>query len=140
MQRAKPVTEKQTADSVLYELTRSICPECRRLIDAEIHLRGGRVIMRKRCPDHGWFEALVSPNVDDYLASLKYNKPGTIPLEFMTEVKDGCPYDCGLCPEHKQHACLALIEVNTGCNLACPTCFANAGPGYCRPSAIMGHI
>ncbi len=87
MQRAKPVTEKQTADSVFYELTRSICPECRRLIDAEIHLRGGRVIMRKRCPDHGWFEALVSPDVDDYLASLKYNKPGTIPLEFLTEVK-----------------------------------------------------
>lgn len=45
-------------------------------------------------------------------------------------LKDGCPYDCGLCPEHKQHACLVLIEVNTACNLACPTCFANAGPGY----------
>ena len=59
-----------------------------------------------------------------------FNKPGTIPLEFNTEVVEGCPLDCGLCPEHKQHACLALIEVNTGCNLACPTCFANAGPGY----------
>ena len=45
-------------------------------------------------------------------------------------MKDGCPYDCGLCPEHKQHTCLALIEVNTGCNLACPICFADAGPGY----------
>ena len=43
---------------------------------------------------------------------------------------DGCPLDCGLCPEHKQHICLALIEVNTGCNLSCPVCFANAGPGY----------
>mgnify|MGYP000026399833 FL=1 len=38
--------------------------------------------------------------------------------------------DCGLCPEHKQHICLALIEVNTGCNLNCPVCFANAGVGY----------
>jgi uncharacterized radical SAM superfamily Fe-S cluster-containing enzyme len=38
--------------------------------------------------------------------------------------------DCGLCPEHKQHICLALIEVNTGCNLNCPVCFANAGAGY----------
>ena len=38
--------------------------------------------------------------------------------------------DCSLCPEHKQHICLALIEVNTGCNLNCPVCFANAGVGY----------
>ena len=86
--------------------------------------------MRKRCATHGSFEALISSDAEGYVNSLKYNKPGTIPLEFTTEVKDGCPYDCGLCPEHKQHTCLALIEVNTGCNLACPTCFANAGPGY----------
>ena len=130
MDNSHPVRQKQTADSIFYELTRSLCPECKRLIDAQIHLQEGRVIMRKRCPDHGWFRALVSPDAEDYLNSLKYNKPGTIPLEFSTEVSDGCPYDCGLCPEHKQHSCLVLIEVNTGCNLACPTCFADAGPGY----------
>ena len=33
-------------------------------------------------------------------------------------------------PQHQQHTCLALIEVNTGCNLNCPICFANAGKGY----------
>ena len=31
-QRAIP--QKRTADSVFYELTRSLCPECRQLIDA----------------------------------------------------------------------------------------------------------
>ncbi|MGP3999090.1 DUF427 domain-containing protein [Streptomyces sp. 8N706] len=44
-----------------------------------------------------------------------------------TEVRDGCPSDCGLCPEHKQHACPGIIEVNTGCNLDCPICFADSG-------------
>jgi len=29
-----------------------------------------------------------------------------------------------------QHACLGIIEVNTACNMACPVCFAMAGPGY----------
>jgi len=125
-----PVPEKRTADSVFYELTQSLCPECKTLIDAEIHLRDNKVIMLKRCATHGTFEALIAPDAEDYVDSLKYNKPGTIPLEFATEAKDGCPYDCGLCPEHKQHVCLALIEVNTGCNLACPTCFADAGVGY----------
>jgi len=131
VQQVPPVSVKrQVADSVFYEVTRSLCPECKKVIDAQIHLKDNRVMMRKRCAEHGWFEALVSSDAEGYISNLKYNKPGEIPLEFATEVKDGCPYDCGLCPEHKQHTCLALIEVNTGCNLACPTCFANAGPGY----------
>ena len=36
----------------------------------------------------------------------------------------GCPYDCGLCPDHEQHSCLALIEITEHCNLTCPVCFA----------------
>jgi uncharacterized radical SAM superfamily Fe-S cluster-containing enzyme len=86
--------------------------------------------MRKRCPEHGWFEGLIYSDATLYANSLRYNKPGAIPLTFSTEVSAGCPYDCGLCPEHKQHACLGIIEVNTGCNLACPVCFADAGDGY----------
>ena len=121
---------KQDADYIFHELTRSICPECKRVIDAQIIIRQNKVYMRKRCQEHGWFEALISSDAEMYVDSIKFNKPGTIPLEFSTEVKEGCPLDCGLCPEHKQHICLAIIEVNTGCNLNCPICFANAGPGY----------
>ncbi len=117
-------------DSVFYELTRSICPVCTRVIDAQVHLKDNKVYMRKRCPEHGFFEGLVYGDAKMYVDSLKYNKPGSIPLAFATEIKDGCPHDCGLCPQHQQHTCLALIEVNTGCNLNCPICFANAGKGY----------
>jgi len=130
-QSAQPSSQGlQAADHIFYSLTRSICPHCRKVIDAQILLKDGRVIMRKRCPDHGWMESLVNSDAEYYVNSQKYNKPGNLPLKFSTEVVDGCPLDCGLCPEHKQHTCLALIEVNTACNLACPTCFANAGRGY----------
>ena len=121
---------KQDADYIFHELTRSICPECKTVIDAQIIIRDNKVYMRKRCPPHGWFEDIISSDAEMYVNSIKFNKPGTIPLEFSTEVKDGCPLDCGLCPEHKQHMCLGLIEVNTACNLSCPVCFANAGIGY----------
>jgi hypothetical protein len=118
------------ADYVFYELTRSICPVCRRTIDAKVLIRNGKVYMRKRCPDHGSFEALVYGDAELYMSSARFNKPGTIPLEFSSEIVDGCPHDCGLCPDHQQHACLGIIEVNSACDMACPLCFSEAGPGF----------
>ncbi|NQT74311.1 MAG: radical SAM protein [Chloroflexi bacterium] len=123
-------TRQQIRDHIFCELTRSICPECRRVIDAQVLLRDGAVYLRKRCPEHGWHEALVSSDAEWYMESLKYNKPGAIPFDFATHVDQGCPSDCGLCPEHQQHTCVGLIEITTRCNLACPTCFADAGVGY----------
>ncbi len=121
---------KQDSDHVFYELTRSICPECRRLVDAQVVLRQGKVFMRKRCPEHGRFEALVYADADAYVRNARFNRPGTIPLAFGHRVERGCPYDCGLCPEHQQHTCLGVIEVNSACNMDCPLCFASAGPGF----------
>ena len=121
---------KEDADYIFHELTRTICPECKTVIDAQIIIRDNKVFMRKRCPTHGWFEGIISSDAEMYVNSVKFNKPGTLPLEFSTEVKDGCPLDCGLCPEHQQHICLALIEVNSACNLNCPVCFADAGIGF----------
>jgi 7,8-dihydro-6-hydroxymethylpterin dimethyltransferase len=100
------------------------------VIDAHIILRDNKVYMRKRCPDHGLFEALIYGDAQAYTTSARFNKPGTVPLAFTTEVQQGCPYDCGLCPDHQQHACLGIIEVNSACNMECPLCFANAGPGF----------
>lgn len=114
-------------DEVFVEYTKSICPVCKVVVDAQVNLRDGKVYLRKRCREHGGFEALVYGDADAYMESARFNKPGTIPLQTQTEVKDGCPLDCGLCPEHKQHACLGLIEVNTACNLDCPICFADSG-------------
>ena len=122
--------EKQDADYVFYELTRSICPTCRRVIDGHILLRDNKVYMRKRCPEHGRFEGLIYGDAEAYISSSRYNKPGTIPLQFSTEIEHGCPHDCGLCPDHQQHVCLGIIEVNSACNMDCPLCFADAGAGY----------
>ena len=119
--------ERRDRDEIFIEYTKSICPVCKDVVDAQVNVRDDKVFLRKRCPDHGGFEALVYSDAAMYMASLGFNKPGTIPVAFQTEVADGCPLDCGLCPEHKQHSCLGIIEVNTGCNLDCPICFADSG-------------
>ncbi len=122
-----PPRQKVDRDEVFLEYTKSICPVCKTVIDAEVNVKDNKVFLRKRCKEHGKFEALLYSDAEMYFAAMRYNKPGTIPLEFQTEVVDGCPLDCGLCPEHKQHACLGIIEVNSNCNLDCPICFADSG-------------
>src|SRR6516165_5044730 len=114
-------------DEVFLEYTKSICPVCKAVIDAEVNVRDNKVYLRKSCAAHGRFEALVYSDAELYLSYSRFNKPGTWSLTTQTEVKDGCPLDCGLCPEHKQHACAGIIEVNTDCNLDCPVCFAESG-------------
>ena len=127
---AETIPLKRDADYVFYELTRSLCPECRKTIDAYILLKDNKVYMRKRCPQHGVFNSLVYGDAQAYVSASKFNKPGTIPLAFSTEIREGCPHDCGLCPDHQQHVCLGIIEVNSACNMDCPLCFANAGHGF----------
>ncbi len=52
-------------DEVFLELTRSICPVCKRTVDAEVNARENQVFLRKRCPEHGEFEARVYGDAAD---------------------------------------------------------------------------
>src|SRR5260370_30089692 len=79
---------KKDADYVFYEFTRSICPECRTVIDAQILLRDTKVYIRKRCPQCGPFEALVYSDAEAYTAFGKYNNPATIPLSHASHIHD----------------------------------------------------
>jgi uncharacterized radical SAM superfamily Fe-S cluster-containing enzyme len=108
--------------------TRSLCPACRRLVDAKIIVRQGRVYFRKHCPEHGTVEDLVCSDVA-YFDRHELSQPARLPRAFGTRPDRGCPYDCGLCSEHEQHTCIALVEITSNCNLKCPMCFAESGPG-----------
>jgi uncharacterized radical SAM superfamily Fe-S cluster-containing enzyme len=115
-------------DYIYLGTTRSLCPQCRRLVDAKIIQRGQRVYFRKRCPEHGVFDDFVCSDVAFYDRH-EFSQPARLPRAFGTQAERGCPYDCGLCPEHEQHTCIALVEITSQCNLRCPMCFAESGPG-----------
>lgn len=59
-------------------------------------------------------------------------KQSEMPCTFNTPVQFGCPYDCGLCPDHEQHSCLSIVEITDRCNMKCPTCYASSGPNHGR--------
>ncbi len=109
--------------------TTSICPRCKRLLNAQLLERDGKVVLSRICPDHGRFEAVVYGDAERWAEIQRFDKPGEEPRERQTETARGCPHDCGICPEHGQHTCLGIIEVNTACNLDCPICFADSGTG-----------
>jgi 7,8-dihydro-6-hydroxymethylpterin dimethyltransferase len=111
-----------------YDFTLSLCPTCLRRVDAKIVFEGGRVFMLKRCPGHGALKVLISSEVDYYKRCRDTIKPGERPLRFNTETLYGCPYDCGLCPDHEQHSCLTLVEITDRCNLTCPVCYTESSP------------
>ena len=108
--------------------TQSLCPDCLKVVPTKIVTRGKRVYFRKRCPDCGPREDFVCSDVEYYDRN-EYAVPAKVPVKHGVEPDKGCPYDCGLCTEHEQHTCIALVEITSSCNLKCPMCFASSGPG-----------
>ncbi|MFV8331629.1 radical SAM protein [Flavobacterium sp. XS1P32] len=115
-----------------YDYTLSLCPECLKRIDAKIVFENDKVYMLKRCPEHGKSKVLIADDISYYKNIRNYNKPSEIPYKFNTQTHYGCPYDCGLCPDHEQHSCLTVVEITDRCNLTCPTCYAGSSPTFGR--------
>lgn len=113
---------------LFYELTNSICSTCLRKVEAKVVIEDGRVYMIKTCRRHGREKVLIASDADYYKKCREFLKPAEMPLRWNTPIKYGCPYDCGLCPDHEQHSCLTLVEVTDRCNLQCPICYAESSP------------
>ncbi len=121
-----------TRDYIYYDYTISLCIECHRQVSAKIIFENGNVYMTKTCKQHGFQKILIATDKDFYKQIRNYNKASEYPLKPHTETKYGCPYDCGICPDHEQHSCLSLVEVTDRCNLTCPTCYAGSSPTHGR--------
>lgn len=96
------------------------------MIPAKVIIEDACVYYLKRCRSHGVQKTLISDDLTYWRAQKDWLKPGDRPLATQTRTDAGCPFDCGLCPDHEQHSCLAIVEINSACNLACPVCFADA--------------
>lgn len=121
---------------IFYGQTQSLCEECLAVVPAKIIFQHGNVYYQKRCAEHGVQKTLVSTDIEYFKRCKEYLKPGDMPETFQTEIKRGCPHDCGLCPDHEQHSCLALFEIIDECNMHCPVCFANSAPGKGNPRSL----
>ncbi len=118
----------------VFEKTKSVCPVCLKSIDAYKVERNDGVYLDKRCEEHGMFRVLIWKGNQASYQAWDHPAPVSTPNACQTKVKDGCPYDCGLCPDHEQQICCVVLEITERCNLQCPVCFASAGGASKDPS------
>jgi 7,8-dihydro-6-hydroxymethylpterin dimethyltransferase len=115
---------------VFYDIAVSICSTCYQRIEGKIVFQDDAVYMLKWCPTHGHERVLMADDVDYYRRCREvFIKTPEMPRTFNTPMRWGCPYDCGICPDHQQHSCVSLLEITDHCNLECPICYADSGPG-----------
>jgi 7,8-dihydro-6-hydroxymethylpterin dimethyltransferase len=119
-----------TRPYLFHALTNSLCSQCLAKVEAKVIFENDRVYLVKHCLIHGREQVLIADDIEYYKQSQAFIKPGDMPLRFNTPIQRGCPYDCGLCPDHEQHSCLTLVELTDRCNLACPICYADSGADH----------
>ena len=102
------------------DVTKTICPECKLIIDGIIYKDGDFVMIRKTCPEHGLTIEKYWEDYEMYVKMRKYDYDGR-GLDNPDYVSEGrnCPFDCGICERHKSHSGLINVVVSNRCNLAC---------------------
>ena len=110
----------------LYSYTTGFCEKCRDMVTARVIGKDGAVWLQTLCPKHGNAETRIASDARWYEESRDYVKPRQIPFALGSEQFKGCPDSCGLCPQHRQHTCLPVVEITSRCNLKCPVCLKPA--------------
>jgi uncharacterized radical SAM superfamily Fe-S cluster-containing enzyme len=112
---------------MLVKKTRSLCPTCNTVIDAEIVEEEGKIWIQRTCPEHGQFRNLYWSDAAMYHRFDKFNAIGNgIANPQNIAPPESCPTACGICNNHHSQTLLANIDLTNRCNLDCDFCFANA--------------
>ena len=112
--------------------TQSFCHQCgdlKHLIDTHIVTKENEVFLRKFCPKCGESMVKISTDYEYFKKCDEYLKQPDLPEKPLTKVLKGCPFDCGVCPQHQNHPCLALFNITDECNMKCNICYYSAEPG-----------
>jgi uncharacterized radical SAM superfamily Fe-S cluster-containing enzyme len=96
---------------MLLKKTVSICPVCRKIIDAEVVSKNDKVFMEKECEKHGHFSGAYIWDSLDLYRGLKNIYEKDIKLDLGKNV-----FDTPL-------ANTIFIPITSKCNLNCPICF-----------------
>ncbi|MEP6669496.1 MAG: radical SAM protein [Chthoniobacter sp.] len=140
----------------LLKRTQSRCPICHADCPAEVWKVGDakqqRVMLRRRCVEHGEAEACIASDARFYW--LAQGEPenaccggnacaasdGAVRGTLGRNAAGVAELENGKSKTEKLSTCLALIEIVNSCNLACPTCFADSPRSSAVDAVPLGDL
>lgn len=96
--------------------TTSLCTECLERVPGEYVTDEESVYLARTCPDHGTATRKVWDSLDHWEWASGFEPDAEFDEDSDLTVDN-------------DHACLAVVEVTSDCNLSCSYCFASSGPG-----------
>jgi 7,8-dihydro-6-hydroxymethylpterin dimethyltransferase len=131
--KEKKSVVSDTYGSELPYTTRSVCPECKKVLEAEVYARDKKVFIKKTCPEHGEFDELYWESEKEFERARTHASPNrglvNTNVGLTNNTGTNCPFDCGLCTNHHSHTALANIALTNRCDLSCWYCFFYAKEG-----------
>lgn len=112
------------------------------VLQGNLVVQDGGVYLRRHCRrGHGEVVSLYDEDYDlwSYLQQWRVPTREIIPDTPDNLLPIPMGYSNGLGDLQTQHSCILLVDVTENCNLRCPTCFAESGPGIGR-YARLPHI
>ena len=116
--------------------TRSLCPECGKILIADIFEKDGKVMIEKECKEHGKFSDVYWSDVGMYLKAERYAHDGIGLHNKMDKTMEGDDDSVHIVIDGQRidmlsATAIANIDLTNRCNMNCPICFANANhQGY----------
>ena len=112
----------------------SICPECLMVIPAVEYIEDGKVLIKKECPEHGFFKDIVFSDAKLFLQMERWHfGDGQGFLNPHVTGATRCPSQCGICNMHTTHTSLGNVDITGLCNMSCSVCFADSNTNQYQP-------
>ena len=88
----RPCHDRAHSTLRVYDVAVTICSTCYRKLEAKIVFEDGKVLMLKRCPEHGAERVLIADDVEYYRRCREvFIKPPEMPLMYNMLVRNRCP-------------------------------------------------
>lgn len=104
--------------------TKSICPICQKKIDATLTNSNGKVLITKKCQEHGVFSATHWQSQEIFSFAERFDCFQYFEDPSSPKDPEGCPYVCESCGTHVSDTVIGVIDVTKRCDLKCAICFS----------------
>ena len=70
--------QRENRPYTFFKMTQSSCPECLKIVQAQVVFQDNKVYFLKHCPEHGPSKALVSEDAEYYQTAFQYIRPDKV--------------------------------------------------------------